>query len=230
MTALLTTNQREFFQPEDMPECDEYMAKAAAMGEYTGELLFRQNPRLYRVCAALLGHGMGIRKVARTTGLNIRSVMAVRDREGETIATVKQHLSRTLLNVGTLAAEAVQESLESGKPITPKERKDLMIAAGIATANGLLTAGEATIRIDVRRQEPSHEDFNRYLASLRPATGLGGENPEQIAAPGMVEIGQDAAGMAQDGGKQGKVEAQTTGPVEQGPALIEAHEEEQKEA
>ena len=190
MTAFLTTTQGDLFRPEDLPECDEYLARSVAMGEYTGELLFRQNPRLYKATAAMLAAGMGIRQVSRLTGLCCRSVSAVLEHEGQAIATIKQRLASTLLHLGMLGAEAVLESLQSGEPISPKERRDLMIAVGIAIDKGLLTAGEATWRGEVlHRPAPGHDDYNRMLESEGvEVTGSRGETPAQkSAAPGASE-------------------------------------------
>jgi hypothetical protein len=185
------------------------------MGEYTGELLFRQNPRLYKATAAMLGAGMGIRQVSRLTGLCCRSVSAVMEHEGQAISTIKERLASTLLHLGMLGAEAVLESLQSGDAISPKERRDLMIAVGIAIDKGLLTAGEATWRGEVlHAPAPSHEDFNRMLeAEGVETTGIGGGTAGQKERPG------DAPGApAGTAGEEPGADGQPIGPERQLPS------------
>jgi hypothetical protein len=176
--------QLDLIRPEDLPSSAAQLEAAAAMGEYTGELLRRRKPELYSAAVALLGHGMGVRRTAKITGLSPRSVMGVADREGSTIATLKESTAKDLLRLGQLGAEACLESLLNNEEINKSERRDLMVAVGIAIDKGLLLAGEATWRGEmVQRKAPEHDDFNKFIDIDGESEWIGSreETPHQKA-------------------------------------------------
>lgn len=152
-------------------------------GEYTGERLFLRNPKLYAVIVYMLAGKWSIRQIARTLKVHVKTIMGVREREGVAIAAEKTRLSKSLLGVAGLAAEAAQERLEDLQ--VDDSLRDLMVSAGIAVDKALLLAGEATSRVEVVMAEPSHEEYNRFVAAIEveaQETGLETETREQKGA------------------------------------------------
>jgi hypothetical protein len=134
------------------------------MGEYSGDILKARHPQLYQAAIELLARGYGIRDTAEILKMSARSVMAIRDREPESIATIKHKVSRRFLDVATLAAEVARDRL-TDHPDTITF-KDLMIGGAVATDKHLILSGEATQRIEhVTRQ--TDDDFSRMLEDAR---------------------------------------------------------------
>lgn len=150
---------------EDMAEASLFLEKSGpGMGEYSGDLIKARNPQLYSAVVQLLGRGYGIRDTAAILSMSARSVMAIRDREPQSIATVKESTAKRYMDVATLAAEVARDRLLQDPDKIAF--KDLMIGAGVATDKHLVLSGEATQRVEhvVRNTE---EDFTRMLEDAR---------------------------------------------------------------
>jgi len=134
------------------------------MGEYSGDILKSRQPQLYQAAMELLARGYGIRDTAQILKMSPRSIMAIRDREPEAIATIKHRVSRRFLDVATLAAEVARDRLTDDPDSI--SFKDLMIGGAVATDKHLILSGEATQRIEhVTRS--GDDDFTRMLEDAR---------------------------------------------------------------
>jgi hypothetical protein len=174
-----------------------------AQGEFTGDRLFHQRPDVYKAVVMLLAQRLGVIRIGKLLSVSPNTVMAVRDREGATIDTVKLRLADVAHNGALLASESILEALNSiapnAKNLGVKELKELAVVYGILVQNGQLLAGQPTARVEMGElQKPQHEDFNRYLANLPTAqvidiagadsTGLAGEkSAAKSGAPGTAD-------------------------------------------
>jgi hypothetical protein len=177
----------------ELPEAARSFLEAGGpgMGEYSGEVLRARHPQLYRAAVELLGRGYGIRDTAKILSMSARSIMAIRDREPDTIATVKRYVSRKYLDVATLAAEVARDRLTDEPESIPF--KDLMIGGAVAVDKHLILAGEATQRIE-HVVRPAEDEYERLLHDARarglviegelvPDTDIALEDPGQRGAP-----------------------------------------------
>jgi hypothetical protein len=139
-------------------------AAGPGMGEYSGEILKARQPQLYQAAIELLARGYGIRDTAKILKMSPRSIMAIRDREPESIATIKQRVSKIWLDVAQMAAEVSRDKLLDDPDSI--SFKDATIGGAVATDKHLVMSGEATQRIEhvVRSGD---DDFSRMLEDAR---------------------------------------------------------------
>lgn len=183
--------------PMDLPEPD-WDAVEGTEGTYTVERLQIHHPRIFAAIVELLGCEVPIKTIARVLHCHIKTVMAVRAKAAEPIATVKNRLSTRLMGLGELQSEIAEDSLadilKSGTKLSVKDLKDLLIGMGIVLEKGLLTGGEATSRIAITKGEPDHDDFNRLVKDITAdvSTHSPGETPAQKTAPLALPAGSGA--------------------------------------
>ena len=162
----------------DLPGIPEsYLVAAEHKGEFTGDRLFDQKPEVYQAIVYCLAEGFGMIRIGKLLKVSPNTVMAVRDREGEAVDIEKARLSNLYRKGARLAGERIVEDLlddEQAKKI-PANQKAVIV--GILTEKSELLSGGATSRVAHAPAEPSNEDFDAYLASLRSVDNLG--------APGM---------------------------------------------
>lgn len=163
-------------------------------GVYNGARLFSQNPQLYETVVRVFSLTDSVRATARLCGVHVKTVMGVRDREGLSIATERERLSRLCAEVSGLTLEIVRERLSEDKPDVGL--RDLLVGFGISVDKMLLLAGQATARIEHVLRTPDHDDFNRIVET----TGWETETPQQKDRPagllgaGSVPAEADPAG------------------------------------
>jgi hypothetical protein len=154
-------------------------------GLSTGEGLFKRDPRLYQLTVKLLGQDAPIREIMRITGLHNRTIQAVREREGETIDTLRKSLGARALRTATLAIESLEEKILEGF-VKPGE---LAMAAGILIDKGQVLTGGVTARMETLAGEKVEDRLKDLLASIPVAdaetvkdcgTGIGGGNCSPI--------------------------------------------------
>jgi len=162
---------------------DLVLTKEEENGEFTGERLFQQHPEKYAVCIDLLAEGIGIRRIARMLHISHNTIRAVRDREGDTIDTVKERIATKVKHGVEMCAEAILDDLDDDAAMKKISTRDKSIILGVLSEKYLLMANQATAIIDVRNAEPEHDDFNAYIAGLKtvdsPTTGNQGGRSEQ---------------------------------------------------
>lgn len=151
-----------------------------AVGEFTGERLFRQRPEVYRAIVTCLAEGIGVRATARALKVSTNTVAAVRAREGATVETQKKETVSQLRQFARLGAERLLDEVDK-IPL-----QSLPIAIGIAVEKAELLDGGATARVE-HVQAPGEKEFKQLLDMLPeadaqvvvPTTGFEAEESAQ---------------------------------------------------
>ena len=174
--------KRESQQPElfNSAEMESEMFKADEdRGEFTGERLYKNHPEKYRALVALLVEGLSVRRVCDVLKVSHHTVLAVRQREGSTIATLKERLAVLAADGAKLCVEAIVDRLFNPEDLKKISARDLSIIAGVLVDKGQLLSGGVTARVEITGKEPGPDDFNRQLAealaSKSDNTGYHGE-------------------------------------------------------
>jgi len=111
---------------------------------YTGAVLFRQNPALYRAIVVLGAEpGVSINRICEIVHCTDDTVKAVLAREPRAVAEQKKHL----LNEGQLCRRATLERLNELAP--NMTAKDAALTFGIVTDKVELLSGGVTSRVEV---------------------------------------------------------------------------------
>ena len=200
-----------------MPDAVFSAEEGSEVGEYTGARLFARDPDRYKMIVGLLAEGIGILRIARILKVSPSTVIAVRDREAGAIEIVKQQVGRAARAGAQMCVEAILEVVADPDRRKKLSLRDLGVVHGILVDKALTLAGEPTWIGEVRAAGPEHEDFERYLESLKEVpeaevteTGFGRGNPEQkgaaaagAAGPGTGGIGELPAAGGPDPGAQG---------------------------
>jgi hypothetical protein len=195
--SLLKPAQQELSILADVPA--EAQAIQYEVGVYSGDLFFKHDRKRYELVTWLLGQGVGKMRIAKSVGVSIHTVMAVAEREGETIASLKKSIASSARRGCGLMVEEIISDLESGKTIPTRDKA---IIAGILKDVAAHMDGEAQIRIEAVISAPSHDQFNQELqqavgVEVLP-TGLDGETRGQKgdAAGGSAGGSAAAGGLA----------------------------------
>lgn len=193
----------------ELPEAAGVFLSAAGpgMGEYSGDILRARQPQLYQAAIELLARGYGIRDTAQILKMSPRSIMAIRDREPEAIATIKHRVSKIWLDVAQLAAEVTRDKLLDDPDSI--SFKDAAIGGAVAVDKHLVMSGEATQRIEhvIRSGD---DDFTRMMEDARRRGQLiEGEVINQ--APDMDMSPE--AGRTKGGAAAGQADQAAGGPI-----------------
>jgi len=106
-----------------------------ARPRYTGEILLRTRPKTYRKVVQLLSENMPVIQIMRLCRVAQDTVIAVRNRESETISERKTKLATMLSDVATLGTERMTNTI--GKA----GLRDAAIGTGIAVDKMLALTG-----------------------------------------------------------------------------------------
>lgn len=131
----------------------------AADGEFTGERLFRDRPKVYAAVVRMAAEGQSISATARALSVSRNTVCAVREREGITIEQDKKELLKDLRRAQRLGVEKVIELIPS---VT--SAKDAAIVSAVMIDKHELLSGGATSRVE--RVEVRPDAVREYLDSL----------------------------------------------------------------
>jgi hypothetical protein len=168
-------------------------------GLSTGEGLFSRDRRMYELVVHLLGQDAPIREIMRLTGLHNRTIQAVREREGETIDTLRKALGRRALRTAVLAVETLESKIISGDI----KAGELAMTAGILIDKGQVLTGGVTARTERIDGEKVEDRLKDLLAGLPSAdahlitTGIGPGKCSPIGDLGAVieaDLGDDSEG------------------------------------
>ena len=106
------------------------------VGKYTGEILLRTRPNVYRRIVQLLSENTPVIQIMRLCRVAQDTVIGVRNREAQTISERKNKLATMLCDVATLGTERVMEKI-------PKAGlRDAAIGTGIAVDKMLALTGQ----------------------------------------------------------------------------------------
>jgi len=98
----------------------------SARPQYTGELLLRTRPKIYRQIVRLLGEGWSSNKICKWCHVTRETVRAVEHREAAEISARKKSIVGILSNVAELGASRMEETI--GKA----GLRDATIGTGVA--------------------------------------------------------------------------------------------------
>jgi hypothetical protein len=84
-------------------------------GNYTGERLARERPRVYRDVMRLLSEGISARKICRACHVTRETVRAVERREAESISARKQELAVSAARVAQASIEQIEDEVAAGR-------------------------------------------------------------------------------------------------------------------
>lgn len=138
---------------------------AAGGGDHDGSRIVRDRERLEAILQAL-AEGMPVRQVCRAYRVSHNTLAAIRQRWPESADTEKKRLASLC---STFARTAIERALDDVDRIPPGM---LVLAAAQATDKMLLLTGEATSRVEHKR-EIGREDVEGYLRRLPSAASSG---------------------------------------------------------
>ena len=154
------------------------LSPKGAQGRYTGEILLRTRPNVYRRIVQLLSENTPVIQIMRLCRVAQDTVIGVRNREAQTISERKNRLATMLCDVATLGTERVIEKI-------PKAGlRDAAIATGIATDKMLALQGQSPVGIQIanitmpspeqkeerRRAHHALDEITRLLHKPEPLT------------------------------------------------------------
>lgn len=139
----------------------------AKVGRYSGAIVDRNRERLEAICNAL-AQGIGIKRVAQAFGASIHTVMAIRERHPDLIATEKKALSGQIGRILKLSADRYEEALVEGA-IAPGQ---IPVGFGIFADKKSLLDGDPTAIVEQRSSGPRTEDVRAYLERMTRVNGL----------------------------------------------------------
>ena len=115
------------------------LSPKGSSGRYTGEILLRTRPRIYREVARLLGEGFSKKRIQRICRVNRLTVCAVQNREAESKDARKKTLAGMLSDVATLGTERMTDKI--GKA----SLRDATIGTGVAVGKLLALTGQTPL-------------------------------------------------------------------------------------
>jgi len=197
------------FSPEDNISVHSNMSQSGngqtpdqgmSKGNFTGQRLARDRPRVYRQVIALLAHGTSDAKIARLCSVSRNTVAAVRQVEAQTIEQRKQTILATAARVAELGFERIEEELAAGKI----KGTQLVPVAGMATDKVLALSNDPQQINVTHTLEPGVNLYAKLEAlahaiNSRPAAprtiGAQAELPAALPTlPNGETISQTAAG------------------------------------
>jgi hypothetical protein len=114
----------------------------AARSRYTGELLLRTRPKVYRQIVRLLSEGVSANQICKLCHVTRETVRAVERREAAEISARKKSIIGILFNVAELGTARMEETI--GKA----SLRDAAIGTGIAVDKMLALTGQTpTVQI-----------------------------------------------------------------------------------
>ena len=108
----------------------------SARPQYTGELLLRTRPKIYRQIVRLLGEGWSSNKICKWCHVTRETVRAVEHREAAEISARKKSIIGILSNVAELGASRMEETIGAAS------LRDAAIGTGIAVDKMLALTGQ----------------------------------------------------------------------------------------
>ena len=201
--SLIKPDQQTLAILDEVPE--QAIAVQHQVGIYSGARFFDNHPDKYKAVVWLLGQGVGKARIAQALSVSIHTVIAVAEREGETIALQKKQIASQARHGCALMVESIIQDVQDGRNIQPRDKA---VIAGILKDVSAHMDGEAQIRIEAVISAPSHDQFNAELAKATGVevlpTGFGGETPTQKGSAGgalampvdadFEELGDGSAG------------------------------------
>ena len=122
-----------------------------ARPRYTGQLLLRTRPKVYRQIVRLLSEGVSANQICKRCHVTRETVRAVERREAVEISARKKSIIGILGNVAELGASRMEETIGSAS------LRDAAIGTGIAVDKMLALTGQAPL-LAVQVNMPTAEE------------------------------------------------------------------------
>jgi hypothetical protein len=206
-------------------EADSFCIKLEAKGEFTAARFFEKRPTDYKRAMALLARGYGVLATATEIGsVSKNTIRAIREREGQTIDLLREHLgskayalAEDTMEAASVLLEEIMADKKRRKKLTVGDVQRLLVSFGIATQNAQLMTGQATGRTVVETAAPAHDDYNKYIESLRSAApmGLAGGSLGQKGGAQLLEVHAVPVQPAADAKDQAVASGRATAPDSQ---------------
>src|SRR5258707_14898225 len=85
------------------------------LGNYTGERLASERPKVYRQIIELVAQCVSLNRIARQCAVSRRTIRAVREHEAVPIAQRKQEILGTAVRVASASIDRIEDELAAGK-------------------------------------------------------------------------------------------------------------------
>jgi hypothetical protein len=211
-TEIDAPEQSGAIQPSLFREIDEIRKDEKRQGRYTAEELRRERPSAYAAVVNLISRAKpgyeGMRRIAKIVGVHHLTVAAVRDREGETIDTLRDRLSKKALLGADLLVDRVLENPDS------IPANILALAMQQLVQMGELLGNRATSRTEEVKRVEIHDvdDWRRRISNLPSErelsanhvrvidSGDGKFNALERPIAGASDLGETAAAPRTDAG------------------------------
>src|SRR5215472_1750024 len=134
--------------------------------QYTGDLLLRTRPKIYRQIIRLLSEGVSANQICKLCRVTRETVRAVERREAVEISERKKTIAAMLANVAELGAGRMEETIGTAGV------RDAAIGTGIAVDKMLALTGQlpcvqiANVVIPTPEQEAERERLHDQLDAL----------------------------------------------------------------
>jgi hypothetical protein len=136
-------------------------AKGDARPRYTGELLLRTRPKVYRQIVRLLSEGVSANQICQLCHVTRETVRAVERREATEISARKKSIVAILGNVAELGAGRMEETIGEAS------LRDAAIGTGIAVDKMLALTGQTALVNIANIRIPSEEERQREYETGR---------------------------------------------------------------
>lgn len=168
--------------------------------QHNGSQIQRDHPEKFDQIIRALASGEPVRSIASRLGVDKTTVSGIRQHHPELLATARDRLSKSFMEVATIASEeALHRALNDPDKMS---YRDLVLGAAIATDKALLLSGQATERVEVMVRH-DEDEFDRILRQAKRAkvievsdTNIESPPPDQSAAPitaAPIDTAQDDA-------------------------------------
>lgn len=184
-------NQPEFDLGELAPGMELLLPVEVQKHKFTGERVAK-NQGMYRAIVKGLAEGLGVRQMAGAFGVSAHTVMCIREREPELVATAKEAFGRQVFRIARLSAERLEEGLVKGT-ITDGQ---MPVTYGIATDKLVAWSGQSMPRAEIRLAvsvESVKGMFARLVDSVVDVETTA--SPASLAAPIVVAASESQSGM-----------------------------------
>ncbi len=128
-------------------------------GNYTGERLLRERPRIYRELMRLLSEGVSARKICRACYVTRETVRAVEAREAESISARKQELAASAARVAQASIDQIEDAVAAGKI----KGVQLVPVFGVCVDKLQALSGDPALVI---RHEHDHQHIHAHIKAM----------------------------------------------------------------
>jgi hypothetical protein len=161
----------------------------AKAGKYSGAIIERNRAKVEAICRAL-AEGIGVKRIASAFSVSIHTVLGLRDRHPELIATQKKEASNQLGRIAKLMAENIEERLIAGT------MKPSSVDLGIVLDKKAMLDGDAGLVIEHRHSVAGGADaFLKRIEEMKKAAVI----EVQTVVTDGVSVGEHAICAGFDG-------------------------------